>query len=106
MYIMALMEVNTDILIILQKCIINLTTFMFLLCIFIIDVTSCIEIIIVFQKFGAGAHVLILLNVMFNKNVFCLTENIKITIINVSPLWLGGLRIQPTFALVRIFRRD
>ena len=38
---------------------------MFSLCIFIIDIALCIEIIIVFQKFGAGACVLIVLNLMF-----------------------------------------
>ena len=43
---------NTDILIILWKLIINFTTFMFSLCIFIIDIDSGVEIMIVFWKFG------------------------------------------------------
>ena len=84
MYITSLMEVNADIIIILWKLIINVTTFMFSLCIFIIYISSCVEIILAFQKFVVGACVLIVLNVMFNRYVFFLTENMKITIINVK----------------------
>ena len=84
MYIMSLKEVNTDNLIILWKLITNLTAFMFSLGIFNIDITSCVEIIIVFWKFGLGAYVLIVLNVMFNRLIFSYTENMKITIINVK----------------------
>ena len=57
------LEVNTDILIILLKLITNLITYMFSLCIFFIDIASCVEILIVFQKFGVCARVQIVLYV-------------------------------------------
>ena len=76
------MKVNTDILIILCKLIINLATFMFSLCIFIIDIALSVKITIVFQKFGVGACALGVLRIMFNWYVFCLSENMKITDIN------------------------
>ena len=40
---------------------------MFSLCIFIIDIALCIEIMIVFQKFGEGACVLIVPKKVFNR---------------------------------------
>ena len=51
MYIPALKRVNTDILLIQRKLIINLTIFMLSLCIFIINFSKCVKIIIIFRKF-------------------------------------------------------
>ena len=61
-YVLSLKEVNTDILIIIWKLIYNLTTFMFSLCIFSIDIASCVEIIIVFQKFAVVECVIVVNN--------------------------------------------